>query len=356
LLSKSNDCLLLQVETLKKERQQLMDSLKLSMDRLDRSGLSSDNLLRSTWHNSHPLASHHLFGLGKWDYCVNWCLLFFDELEDPERLDGNASTGNTKKLSLFRQCLIAKMRIHRGFPTQTLANIWNVSQATISHYLHVWIPKWGRVGQEISILDVTPGFLKASLPSSFEKAGLGMATVEVDGKDFLKETDRSHAVLTKAGHSHKSSHDAFRALAWSTPRGLIFEHTPLAFGKVEETALNAIWKPRLAKVPPGHEILADRGFDTCARHYPHYNQHRCPTFLRGRDKFTSTEVKSDYQICKLRYTCEVVFSRVTNEKSLKDVIPQHFFKHIQHHWDWACGNANLCKPLMPLGKATHTEI
>ncbi len=92
-----------------------------------------------------------------------------------------------------------------------------------------------------------------------------MATVEVDGKDFLKETDRSHSLLTKAGHSHKSSHDAFRGLAWSTPRGLIFEHTPLAFGKVEETALNSLWKPRLGKVPAGHEVLADRGFDSCAR-------------------------------------------------------------------------------------------
>ena len=105
------------------------------------------------------------------------------------------------------------MRIHRGFTIETLANMWHMSTASVSRYLKIWIPKWGRAGREFSLLDVTPSYLLASLPASFEEAGLGMATVEVDGKDFLKETDRSHSLLTKAGHSHKSSHDAFRGLA-----------------------------------------------------------------------------------------------------------------------------------------------
>ena len=106
----------------------------------------------------------------------------------------------------------------------------------------------------------------------------------------------------------------------------------------------------MRKIPPGHEVLADRGFDTCARHYPNYNFHRCPTRLAGRKQFIESEVKSDYQICRLRYTCEVVFARVKSERGLKDVIPKHFSGEFQHAWDWACAGINLCKPLMPLGK------
>jgi hypothetical protein len=125
------------------------------------------------------------------------------------------------------------------------------------------------------------------------------ATVQIDGTDMLKEEERSHSLLTKAGWSNKSEHAAFRGLAWTTPQGLNSEHTPLCLGKVEEAALNTLWKPRLSKMPPGYEVLPDRGFETCARHYPNYNFHRCPTRLAGRKQFSESEVKSDYQICRL---------------------------------------------------------
>jgi hypothetical protein len=70
----------------------------------------------------------------------------------------------------------------------------------------------GKGRARIIILDVTLDYLKASLPASFEAAGLGMATVEVDGKDFLKkkETDRSHSLLTKAGQEDL----CFSTLRW----------------------------------------------------------------------------------------------------------------------------------------------
>jgi hypothetical protein len=68
------------------------------------------------------------------------------------------------------------------------------------------------------------------------------------------------------------------------------------------------------------EDAADRGFAGTAHYYPNFNAHLTPKFLAGRDQFSPSEVKGDYEICRLRYSCEVAFSRVTDEASLKDVI------------------------------------
>ena len=225
-----------------------------------------------------------------------------------------------------------------------------VSPSSTSNCCREWTPKWGRKGKMLSLLPVCPQNFLDALPESFVEAGTPKATVQIDGTDVLKEEDRGHSLLTKAGRSNKSEHAAFRGLAWTTPRGLNVEHTPLCLGKAEETALNGWWKPRLSKMPPGREVLAGRGFETCARHYPNCNFHRCPTRLAGRKQFSESEVKSDYQIFRLRCTCEVVFARVKSEKGLKDVIPQHHFGEVQHFWDWARAGSNLCEPLMPLGK------
>jgi len=93
-------------------------------------------------------------------------------------------------------------------------------------------------------------------------------------------------------------------------------------------------------------MLSDRGFAGTARYYPNVNAQLTPSFLKGRLQFTSDEVSADWRICKLRYTCEVAFSRVTSESGLKDVIPWSFMPIIEDMNDWAHANVNLQRPLM----------
>ena len=68
-------------------------------------------------------------------------------------------------------------------------------------------------------------------------------------------------------------------------------------------------------------------------------------FLKGRDQFTEGEVSADRRICKLRYTCEVAFSRVTKTKGLRDVILNDLFPLFDYMNDWAHETINLDKPL-----------
>ena len=78
-------------------------------------------------------------------------------------------------------------------------------------------------------------------------------------------------------------------------------------------------------------MLSDRGFFDTARYYPNMNHQKTPKFLSGRDQFTEGEVSADRRICKLRYICEVAFSRVTKTKGLRDVISNDLFPGARNH-------------------------
>ena len=101
--------------------------------------------------------------------------------------------------------------------------------------------------------------------------------------------------------------------------GMSFKHTDLFLTRVSEKALVELWGPMLKKCVAVWAMLSDRGFWNTARFYLNLNRQMTPKFLSGRRQFTEEEVSADRTICKLRYTCEVAFSRVTDTSGLQDV-------------------------------------
>ena len=113
---------------------------------------------------------------------------------------------------------------------------------------------------------------------------------------------------------------------------------------------------RLAKLPHVFKVLADRGFDGDNLSYPFFNIVVTPEFLDHETKqFTMPQLERDRKICELRYTCEVVFSRVTTEKMLRGVIPYTSLSYIENAHCWAHAQANLRKPLQMPGSASGIE-
>lgn len=113
---------------------------------------------------------------------------------------------------------------------------------------------------------------------------------------------------------------------------------------------------RLAKLPAYLKVLADRGFDGDNLSYPHFNMVITPEFMDSETKqFSMAQLQRDRKICELRYTCEVVFSRVTTEEVLSDVIPYTVLAHIEDAFAWAHANANLKKPLKMPGTASGID-
>jgi hypothetical protein len=101
---------------------------------------------------------------------------------------------------------------------------------------------------------------------------------------------------------------------------------------------------RLAKIPVGGTVLADRGFYFDAPSYPNVNAQVTPHFITGRDQFESNEISSDLITCRLRWSSEAVFSRVTDHNALTDVIPFSYFPIMGAMIEWGHAHANLMQP------------
>ena len=77
-----------------------------------------------------------------------------------------------------------------------------------------------------------------------------------------------------------------------------------------------------------------------------HQQYIYKIFISGRDQFTTEEVSADRKICKLRYTCEVAFSRVAKTKGLRDVISNDYFACLDAMNHWGHATVNLDAPLI----------
>ena len=103
----------------------------------------------------------------------------------------------------------------------------------------------------------------------------------------------------------------------------------------------------LANLPPAFLVLADRGFAFDAFKYPFLNAHITPAFMKGKSQFSQEILEQIWKTCMLRWSSETKISFMTNQESLQDVIPYHYFSIVQHSIDWASGLANFNQPLQP---------
>ena len=116
-------------------------------------------------------------------------------------------------------------------------------------------------------------------------------------------------------------------------------------------ALPNVWH-RLAKIPKHICMLADKGFAKTDRFYPFLVRIKTPPVMRGRHvkQHTTAELNDKAELCRLRYTCEVVFSRVVILDSMKDIIPYHNMHAIPAAVEWGHAQSNLLLPLRLPGR------
>ena len=277
-------------------------------------GLTRNRISCKHWHKNNPEAARHMFGFKNWKETVYMLHALFDVLPPTEYV------AKTVPITPFEKYLMAYMRMHADMTATAISFIFGRNSSHCGRLITWAAERIGKAGKALSILNITPEYLEKTCPQQYKDEGLEKCCAVPNGKDFMIHTTRSNTLFTRASFSDKVHHSAVRCISWSTPQGLSFEHTNLFLGRVSEKRLVELWGPRLKKCPRGWYMLSDRGFFDTARCYPNMNHQKTPKFLSGRDQFTEGEVSADRRICKLRYTCEVAFSRVTKTKGLRDTI------------------------------------
>ena len=202
-------------------------------------------------------------------------------------------------------------------------------------------------------LSLTKEFLDKSYPESYKNMGFSNSVASIiDGSDIHAETSRVDRAAGVLQASSKTNGSAFRGLTWSTSIGLVHEFTDLFFARSSEKSLVYVWAKhgRLGDIPIGYLILADKGFDMTSAYYPHFTPIIHPAFHKKGAQFTEEQIDWNRKVCELRYTSEVVFSRVKTRGNLSGIISRANFAYLKDLWSWAHGRANFYQPLqMPPG-------
>ena len=113
-------------------------------------GLNRFNLTNPKWHQAHPTAAQHLFGFNSYEETLATLWAIWPDLlgRDIKQLKrkGQLHVRAASSVTKLEKCLIARMKMRRFFPDETLALMVGRERCTISDYLNEWMPKYGVCG------------------------------------------------------------------------------------------------------------------------------------------------------------------------------------------------------------------
>ena len=312
-------------------------------------GVSRITVQCDDYHNRYKRASSEFFRFNSWPYTKEFVMAMFPGIiwkQPTLKMIGTP-------LSSFEECLMTLFYIESNHDLQFLAQVYGFQDhSMISRIINAWLPEWGMLGRHLSILPYIDAQLIDDLePQSYVDLDLRKVGAILDGKDFYCDTVRDDRTISTAQQGNKLGKSSIRILTWSLPCGLNTEHTDSFFARPTEKRLNYIWASngRLKNIPVGYLVMADKGFDGTSGYYPNNNTVLHPAFLHGNSQFSPEQIGYNLRACQLRYSCETVYSNVTNCPRLYGFVPRGIFHHFQDLCHWGHGRANLYLPLqMPL--------
>lgn len=228
LMSKKIRRLKLKLNTLQLENLVYKNTFSIVDDCINRLNISNNE-----WHNKYPHLCRYLFGFPSWSELKKHLHILFD-------IDVNISKdviiGKKGRLLPFEQALMWLLRNKRGLEHEMLARIFNLTSfQRVSDILLRWSPKFEKVGEYLSLLDVPDQYFKLSLPRDYvNDERLKSVAILLDGKDFPIETIRNNSALNRSQWSDKIKSSAIRYIASTLPNGLAWWNSPPCWGRASE--------------------------------------------------------------------------------------------------------------------------
>lgn len=249
-------------------------------------------------------------------------------------------------LSLLRkeQQLITLLKIRRNFPAVMLAQMFGVSESTISRTWQRWFGAFGVMGRMLTMLPLTSAQVDLlhpqDSPASARKVGL-----VIDGRDIRTNTPRKDGFGTNH-YSDKSNGSTVMGITGVLLCGLCRMVTPLVLGRCSEMALVAKSRYLFATaLAPSHKVMVDKGFKNIGMDLPHANAVVMPHFKK-RDgiQFSEEENESNRGIASSRWVVEAQFARAASFALVEDEVARENFHLLAPAWFWANGTSIFQAP------------
>jgi hypothetical protein len=137
-----------------------------------------------------------------------------------------------------------------------LAAIFGVTSQRVGQILDEYVPMWGKIGLLLSILTITPEFIKKSITFAYI-SGFSDVSFGFDGKDIMTGSFPSKSLVMRNIWSYKLETEG-RGLAFNMQTGLTTEHTPMCGARPAETNHCQVWGSCMKQVPLIREVEPPR--------------------------------------------------------------------------------------------------
>jgi len=206
-------------------------------------GISRLTLTSSEWHAQHPEAAPILFGFEDWKETYLYVESYFPDVNIrlkgkiacDDKKDGNIAVV-PKALTDFERRLACKIFFqcmpHRG----KVAVAFGVSDDVIGRAVQEWGARWGKAGEQQSVLIITREYLKKECPNEYAAQGYPDNAVLKDGKAFVTHYKRNDGTLQRLQQNSKVKNAAGLCLSYQTGAGLAFENTFMFGGRLTENS------------------------------------------------------------------------------------------------------------------------
>lgn len=239
-----------------KSKQKLIDELQLQLYALQNSidslqaqlnasstqpmtpayfGLSRYSMTSSKWHLDNPKSAMEDLGFRSYEEYKLYCKTFWPDMDVHEEPRFGAVMTNFEKITLVKFIFTSDITLSRA------GRIYGISHPQVSKIMKQFAPEWGKIGTYLSMLTVTPEYIKCAQTQHFIDAGHKECSFGCDGKDFMCEDVVSNSALLRCLWSDKVSHSALRCLVWNLQTGLTVEHTPLVGARSTENDILHWW-------------------------------------------------------------------------------------------------------------------
>ena len=226
-------------------------------------GLSRATLFSKEFHHKYPGAAKCLWGFDSYEETLVMVKCLFEDvnIDDIPTLRSNKkrkATNNDVMLDLPRitkpleKCLICRMFFRNDLSHEFIALIFGRHRTTIGSILKEWAPRWGKAGEQLSILDITDKYLEEEEPDRSEIVGV-TKTVNVDGTDTTIEKSRKDPTEAALEYGSKNKVHGARSLNWCSSTCLAFEHTKQFGARASEKAIYELHGALGKRKAPLHE-------------------------------------------------------------------------------------------------------
>lgn len=253
------DSLLDDIKELRK-RQEESYTLQDVTDMLVRfGGVNRINLFNKDFHAKHPGAAKCLWGANTYGELLTLVECAFPDVDIDNAPTIHPPSKKRKSPSPLpdadyfttplERCLVCRLFFRLNLSQEFIGLLFDKHRTTIGSILKEWAPRWGKFGEQISILDITEDYLTKEEPQRSGIVGV-QKTVNVDGTDTKIETSRKDATSKALAYGAKNEDFDARSLNWCTATSLTFEHTRQFLARSSEKAVNEEWGSQGKKKAP----------------------------------------------------------------------------------------------------------